>query len=101
MNETRGGEMEATTIEQPKGAPASARAATNTKLVIGTVEAAVGLFTTEAKPSDLADFDRAGPNGGQLRVERRAGQVKVADEPAGDEPVRADPLTEDVFVRDP
>lgn len=87
--------METATIETPTQAPASSKAATLTKLVMGSVKAEVGLFTVKASPSKLADFDRAGPSGGKLRVEQVAIEVEAEEQSPGDEPVRMDPLTEE------
>lgn len=84
-----------TTHTAPAMAPASSKAATRTTLVVAGIKAEVGLFTTEAKPSALADFDRAGPHGGKLVMETKAVEVKEDELSAGDEAVRMDPLAED------
>lgn len=74
-------------------AKAAARATTLTTLVIGSVEVAVGLFSSQDKPGKLAEFDTGGPNGGVLKARSVARAVpvgEVTDLP--DEPVHSDPL---------
>lgn len=81
---------------------AAKRATVLTKLVIGKVEVGVGLFTTKAKPGELAEFDTAGPNGGVLAFEDSARakalsseqQMEEIEAPGASDPLAADPGSE-------
>jgi Ku protein len=79
-------------------AEAAKRATVLTKLVIGKVEVGVGLFTTKDKPSKLAEFDSAGPNGGVLAFEDKARAKALSSEEPMEEivaPGASDPLASD------
>lgn len=77
-------------------APAVKKSGANTRLLIGTLEAKVGLFGTNAKPSGLPKgWVTAGPSGGELKYEMRAAPAPVAEqgvEVAPVEPGASDPL---------
>lgn len=80
-------------------AKATTKATALTTLRIGSVEVAVGLFSTVAKPSKEAEFDTAGPNGGVLKARAVARPVPVEEVAVDvpDVPVASDPLAaEDV-----
>lgn len=78
-------------------AKATNRATALTTLVIGQVKIAVGLFSTVAAPSKLADFDTGGPNGGVLKAQPIARAVPVDEQTdeAPDVPVHSvDPFAD-------
>jgi DNA end-binding protein Ku len=78
-------------------ASATKKASVLTTLQIGTVQVPVGLFSTVASPSKLAQFDTAGPNGGVLKAQPVARAVPVAETPVDvpDVGVQGDPLGDD------
>lgn len=53
-----------------------------TVLQIGAIKAPVQLYSTIDKPAGLADFETAGPNGGQLRAQQIGAPVERATEKA-------------------
>jgi non-homologous end joining protein Ku len=74
-------------------AKAATRSSTNTKLVVGSLTAEVGLFTSvqDASKLKLASFQTAGPNGGALKFQERAQALPAADR-TDDVPVQGSPL---------
>lgn len=76
----------------------SNRASALTDLYIGTLGAAVALYSTDAKPASLPEgFVTAGPNGGELKYEKRAVEAPVQDGSQETVPVAegaADPLAD-------
>jgi non-homologous end joining protein Ku len=74
-------------------ADAAKRSSTNTTLFIGTLEARIGLYGTNAKPSGLpGDWSTAGPNGGRLKYEMRGAPAAEPVEVAAVVPGSSDPL---------
>jgi non-homologous end joining protein Ku len=84
-------------------ASATKKASSLTTLKIGAVEVPVGLFSTVASPSKLAQFDTAGPNGGVLKARAIARPVPVEETAVDvpDVPVASDPLADDPGPEDP